>query len=120
MPASHRDGRGASLARRDEREYREYLTEEQRRQRGCIARRMQPGFHHGLLGSRLWAVGLINANVIPSSFLKVTEGGLTNGGWISHKRRPGRKPRAQCRIRANLNHVPPTRTEFLAASRITG
>src|ERR1700692_357468 len=38
--ASHRDGRGASVARRDDREYREYLREEQRRQRGCIARRM--------------------------------------------------------------------------------
>ncbi len=60
--ASHRDGRGAPLARRDDREYREYLTEEQRSQRrgpqrgsrvgverGCIARRMQPDFHHGLL-----------------------------------------------------------------------
>src|SRR5919201_1137691 len=48
-PASHRDGRGASMARRDDREYREYLSEEQRSQRGCIARRMQPEFHHGLL-----------------------------------------------------------------------
>src|SRR5438034_1646320 len=74
--ASHRDGRGAPLARRDDREpgspprvvckvgwqYREYLSEEQRSQRrgpqrgtrvgvgqGCIARRMQPDFHHGLL-----------------------------------------------------------------------
>jgi hypothetical protein len=47
--ASHRDGRGASLARRDDREYREYLREEQRSQRGCIARRMQPDFYHGLL-----------------------------------------------------------------------
>src|SRR5688572_14071122 len=48
-PASHRDGRGAPLARRDDREYREYLSEEQRGQRGCIARRMQSGSHHGLL-----------------------------------------------------------------------
>jgi hypothetical protein len=39
------------VARRDDREYRAYLTEEQRRQRGCIARRMQLEFHHGLLGS---------------------------------------------------------------------
>jgi hypothetical protein len=36
------------MARRDDREYREYLSEEQRSQRGCIARRMQPEFHHGL------------------------------------------------------------------------
>src|SRR6266487_3001434 len=49
--ASHRDGRGASRARRDDREYREYLREEQRSPRGCIACRMQPDFHHGLLGS---------------------------------------------------------------------
>src|ERR1035437_2722364 len=35
--ASHQDGRGASVARRDDREYREYLREEQRRQRGGIA-----------------------------------------------------------------------------------
>ena len=30
--------RGARLARRDDREYREYLREEQRRQPGCPAR----------------------------------------------------------------------------------
>jgi hypothetical protein len=47
--ALHRDGRGAPRARRDDREYREYLREEQRSPRGCIARRMQPDFHHGLL-----------------------------------------------------------------------
>ena len=37
------------MARRDEGEYREYLTEEQRRQLGCIAARMQRDFHHGPL-----------------------------------------------------------------------
>ena len=37
------------MARRDDREYRDYLSEEQRSQRGCLARRMQPDFHHGLL-----------------------------------------------------------------------
>ena len=85
--ASHRDGRRAPRARRDpppprlrrglaevrgcesvrrtkadDREYREYVREEQRRQRGCIARRtgsptrlprwgprMQSDFHHGLV-----------------------------------------------------------------------
>src|SRR5881628_3460648 len=47
--ALHRDGRGAPVARRDDREYREYLREEQRSQRGCIAGRMQLDFHHGLL-----------------------------------------------------------------------
>ena len=48
-PASHRDERGAARTRRDDREYRLYLTEEQRRPRGWIARRMQTDFHHGLL-----------------------------------------------------------------------
>src|SRR5438093_10872828 len=61
--ASHRDGRGAPPARRDDREpgppprvvcavgwqYREYLSEEQRSRPGCIARRMQPDFHHRLI-----------------------------------------------------------------------
>jgi hypothetical protein len=39
----------------------QYLKEEQRRRRGCIAARMQPEFYHGLLGEgaerearRLW------------------------------------------------------------------
>jgi hypothetical protein len=30
-----------------------YLREEQRRQAGCSARRMQADFHHGLLGQAL-------------------------------------------------------------------
>jgi hypothetical protein len=58
--ASHRDGRGAPPARRDDREYREYLSEEQRSRRGCIARRMQPDFHHGLL-RRATAISPIQA-----------------------------------------------------------
>ena len=48
-PSSHRERRGARLARRDDREYGEYLSEEQRRQTGCIAVRMQMELHHGLL-----------------------------------------------------------------------
>src|SRR5207247_4465221 len=63
-PASHRGRRGAPLTRRDDREYRQYLREEQRTpvprlrwerevllrssQWGCIAGRMQLEFHHGL------------------------------------------------------------------------
>jgi hypothetical protein len=45
------------MARRDDREYREYLNEEQRSQRGCIARRMQPDFHHGLLNLKAVELG---------------------------------------------------------------
>src|SRR5688500_16579784 len=48
-PASHRGRRGAPLARRDDRAYREHVSEEQRRQRGCVAGRMQRAFQHGLL-----------------------------------------------------------------------
>src|SRR5436190_16125373 len=58
-----RDGRGAARARCERAQGgvptvrlvhggvqdREYLREEQRSPRGCIARRMQPDFHHGLL-----------------------------------------------------------------------
>src|SRR5206468_5537107 len=47
--ALHRGRRGAPMTRRDDRAYREYVREEQRSQRGCIAGRMQPEFHHGLL-----------------------------------------------------------------------
>src|ERR1700687_3959137 len=47
-PAVHRGRRCARPARRDDREYREYLREEQRRRAGCSAGRMQADFHHGL------------------------------------------------------------------------
>ena len=47
-PASHRGRRGAPMTRRDDRAYREYVREEQRSQRGCIAGRMQLDFHSGL------------------------------------------------------------------------
>ncbi len=47
-PALHRDGRGARPARREDGEYREYSTDEQRRRAGCVARRMQRDWHHGL------------------------------------------------------------------------
>jgi hypothetical protein len=36
----------------DEGEYREYSGDEQRSQAGCSGRRMQPEFHHGLLGGK--------------------------------------------------------------------
>ena len=36
--------RGARLARRDDRAYREYVREEQRRQAGCPARKMTSKF----------------------------------------------------------------------------
>ena len=46
---SRRRQRRARLARRDEGEYRQYLTEKQRSQAGCSAGRMPWDFHHGLL-----------------------------------------------------------------------
>ena len=48
MSASHRAERGARPTRRDEGEYREYSTEEQRSPAGCIARRMQRAYRFGL------------------------------------------------------------------------
>src|SRR5258705_6967721 len=39
--------RGARLARREERAYREYVSDEQRRQTGCPARQMSPYFGFG-------------------------------------------------------------------------
>ena len=47
--ALHGDRRGARLARRAEGAYRQYATEEQHRQVGCIAGRMQRHFGFGLL-----------------------------------------------------------------------
>jgi hypothetical protein len=42
--ASHRDRRGARIARREEEEYWRYSTDEQRREGGCIAGRMPAGW----------------------------------------------------------------------------
>jgi hypothetical protein len=42
ITATHRDRRGARRARREEGEYREYVTDEQRGAAGCIAGRMPP------------------------------------------------------------------------------
>ncbi len=57
--ASHRDGRDVRLARRDDREYGQYLREEQRRQPGCPARPMQRHFRHGLLGLAVLVAGIV-------------------------------------------------------------
>ena len=42
----------------------QYLREEQRSQRGCIAGRMQPDFYHGLLGG--WGRHRTDAGQVPS------------------------------------------------------
>ena len=57
-PTSHRGRRGAPLARRDDRAYAQYVREEQRSRRGCIAGRMQAAFHHGLVGQSPRVSGL--------------------------------------------------------------
>jgi putative ABC transport system permease protein len=49
-PAWHRGRRGAPMTRRDDRAYRDYVREEQRSQRGCLAGRMQPDLRRGLQG----------------------------------------------------------------------
>jgi hypothetical protein len=38
----------ARIARRERRAYREYLSVEPRREEGCIVRRVQAHFYHGL------------------------------------------------------------------------
>src|SRR3954471_4670085 len=58
-PASHRGRRGAPAARRDDREYGQYLSEEQRSRRGRIGGRMQSSLQHGLLAALLIACGLM-------------------------------------------------------------
>ena len=70
--------RGARMARRDDREYREYLREEQRSQRGCIARRMQPEFHHGLLAA---PAPLRHAAI--AQFAASSHGHYDSGRWQS-------------------------------------
>ena len=71
--ASHRDRRGARIARRDEREYWAYSTGEQRREAGCIAGRMQRNFHHGRLGLLLCVCLLVAS---PSLGQEISYGGL--------------------------------------------
>src|SRR5438034_11721288 len=66
-PASHRGRRGAPMTRRDDREYREYLREEQRSQRGCIAGRMQLEFHRGLLSHTAVAATSTTTSAMPTA-----------------------------------------------------
>ena len=54
------------MARREEEEYRAYSTEEQRRQTGCLARRMQRDFHRGLLGILMVVVATATVDAQPS------------------------------------------------------
>ena len=49
--ASPREWRWSRRTRRDEGEYRQYSTDEQRSSAVCSAARMQRDFHHGLLGA---------------------------------------------------------------------
>ena len=64
-PPSHRDRRGTRLTRREEGEYREYSTDEQRSQPGCIVGRMQGDFCHGLLGVMFGQVGAHPPQPVP-------------------------------------------------------
>src|SRR6202140_2896473 len=89
-PALHRERRGARLARRDDREYREYLREEQRSQVGCSAARMQMELHHGLLGQgglvldrrrvRRLSVGV--SSLLESELRPGASAGAVRGGGI--------------------------------------
>src|SRR5882672_7447979 len=63
----HRGRRGVPLARRDDREYREYLRETQRSQRGCIAGRMQTNFGGATLVRRTAAALLVAVCVVATA-----------------------------------------------------
>ena len=60
------------MTRRDDREYREYLREKQRSQRGCIAGRMQLEFHHGLLTPFQWT--LVEVGTVMAACDRATNG----------------------------------------------
>ena len=81
-PASHRAWRGARLARREEQEYREYLRDEQRRQAGCIAGRMQWDFHHGLPGAGNPSVAALPLEVPTSSRSWPLRQPASRRGWF--------------------------------------
>jgi hypothetical protein len=85
------------MTRRDDRAYREYVREEQRSQRECIAGRtgsparqprwgprMQPAFHHGLLASQV-PQGMVRTVLIDNGTVLVTRLGYEAGkGETSH------------------------------------
>ena len=66
-PASHRERRGARLTRREEGAYWAYATDEQRRQAGCIAARMQRGLSPRAV--KLLAAGGELVAITPRSFM---------------------------------------------------
>ena len=73
------------MTRRDDREYREYLREEQRSQRGCIAGRMQLDFHHGLLGSTVSTPSVRRRAPVDLFFRLSTDlPGWRRRGWCLH------------------------------------
>jgi hypothetical protein len=55
---THRERRGARVARREERAYRGYATDEQRSQAGCIGVRMPPYLRIRALAFRIAGYGL--------------------------------------------------------------
>jgi hypothetical protein len=55
--ALHQGRRYARLTRRDDGEYRQYVTEKQRREPGCSAGRLQRDFRRGLLALLVAIVG---------------------------------------------------------------
>jgi peptide/nickel transport system substrate-binding protein len=90
------------MARRDDREYREYLTEEQRSQQGCIARRMQPDVRRGLLSAFVLAAAALavgGCRSQPSSTSTGQRGSLSRGGAIVVSVRT--EPRSFNRLAAN-------------------
>ena len=67
-----RVGRGARLARRDDRACREYVREKQRRQTGCSARKMSAGVRLGTLALALMLIGLTSTATAQSVSSELT------------------------------------------------
>ena len=93
-PASHRDRRWAWRTRREEGEYRQYATDEQRRSAGFSVGQMQRDFYHGLLAVStpfLMRHGRLRRNLRPRSpMLSVDAGRRFKDSREDYPPQPGR------------------------------
>ena len=100
MRPPHKAGRG---------EYRQYVTEEQRREVGCSAGRMQRGFHHGLPGAvttrTAQRVGSVSARRSLMNAWRVTPN-LRASRSISRRKSTGKSTLTRCVSRPGRRALP--------------